>query len=1034
MGINNRSDWLWAFVTFMGGMSASVPASYAQAVDARSIASVVQTPSFEDQAMLFQAIDSGNLDRIRAHLYFMQSFVEINPQLQGKLNLEFTDQEGNTPLIRAAMNPHPDIANLLLDNGANINAVNAKYESALIVAYNRGYFVVAKQLLARGADDPYHAAQLMEQYEAQFKTAYQEQAEKQQADARFNRNALYVGGAALAAGGAIIGAAASGGGGSGGGSSGGGGSSSAPSNDCGASVGIHPEACSAATFRTTEAAAQEGVLAMKDDYAIAHGYDGRIFNRSSGGALVDDVADGNVLVAEIDTGVDLVHTDLDANLRTDLAVTCTTGSGCVAGGQDTDGHGTNVAGIIVAERNGVGMHGVAPEAKLIPISAIIGGGSPTAGFKYANAQAAQVINNSWGRVYGGGDLSSIPIVDTTGPVIAAHPAGTYDAYTPAQLRTLLTTTEDSTTFLAQFEAAVAAHRLIVFAAGNSTLEQPALFAALPLYFQGATAPGILSQVNYDTVNVEHYDWSKNWVSVMSVDSNKTISSFSNKCGVAKDWCLAAPGEITSTTKLNGGYEGNNGTSFSAPNVTGAIAVMLGAFPQLDPEDVLQILFDTAEDLGAVGVDDIYGHGLVDLQKATDPTTGGWTLSVHGAGGASSSSVPSTSFAFANSGFGLSMPFGNALAQNNVSLIFQDGYNKDYTIPLSVVAGSVTRKQTAFDRYNAFTNTDFDSVIDVSDNAKLGFSAMAVDPIPDKTESTPFGKFSYQMSVPMEGANALAAFNYRMNMAEAMQDVGTKHISVTRAMENPYLALINSATGTTAGYQSGNVSTRVAAYSGSMNGDTPEYNYRFGSEKKASGVMSEVTVASNDNTASVTMENGVTLEENSFLGSEASGAFGVDKSSTYFTGFSGRIGIDDDIAIIGNANIGLTSVSASNSSIFTNFGSVMTNAFALGAEFRNMVGQGDTLGFVMSQPLRVMRGSASLTLPVDVAKGGSVVYQDRRLNLAPSARELNFESYYHIASGEKSDLSVNALFRMNPDNDNTAPNDFTVLGKYKWVFN
>ena len=55
----------------------------------------------------------------------------------------------------------------------------------------------------------------------------------------------------------------------------------------------------------------------------------------------------------------------------------------------------------------------------------------------------------------------------------------------------------------------------------------------------------------------------------------------------------------------------SGTSFSAPHVAGALALLLQAFPSLTGQQALQILFQTATDLGAPGVDPIYGHGLVD---------------------------------------------------------------------------------------------------------------------------------------------------------------------------------------------------------------------------------------------------------------------------------------------------------------------------------------------------------------------------------------------------------------------------------------
>ncbi len=498
-----------------------------------------------------------------------------------------------------------------------MTAENAKWETPLISAYNTGNFNNAKFLLSRGTPDPYNVAGKISEHEEQQVA----DTKKTEATSNISKNLKIIGGTAAVAGGVVAGIALSGGGGNSASPAGRINYPSSTAIDCGSGSGGHPEACTATDFVTTEATAQEGFVAMNTQYAFAHGYDGSIYNRASNGTLLDEVADGSVLVGVIDSGIDLTHPDLNSNIRADLAVTCTT-AGCVAGGDDIQGHGTEVAGIIAAERNSIGMHGIAPKAKLIPISTIgVSGGSIATALKYANDNAAQVVNNSYGLIYGSGDTEAVPIIDATGPVIATyHPAGTYTAYTPANLRTALTTTDGLSTLLTEFQKAATDGRIMVYSAGNSALNQVAVLAGLPLYFQGAAAPSGITQPNYDIVNPAHYDWKSIWVASVSLKDDNTISSFSNKCGAAKEWCLATPGEIATSTQMGGTFSGAiNGTSFSAPNVTGAIAVMLGAYPQLSPQRALQIIFDTATDLGTAGTDDIYGRGLVNLQKATDPT-------------------------------------------------------------------------------------------------------------------------------------------------------------------------------------------------------------------------------------------------------------------------------------------------------------------------------------------------------------------------------------------------------------------------------
>ena len=71
-------------------------------------------------------------------------------------------------------------------------------------------------------------------------------------------------------------------------------------------------------------------------------------------------------VAIIDTGIDLNHFDLNANISAS-SIDIVVNSFVTV--DDVDGHGTAVAGVIGAEKNGFGMHGIAYEATLLAIRA-----------------------------------------------------------------------------------------------------------------------------------------------------------------------------------------------------------------------------------------------------------------------------------------------------------------------------------------------------------------------------------------------------------------------------------------------------------------------------------------------------------------------------------------------------------------------------------------------------------------------------------------------------------------------------------------
>ena len=67
--------------------------------------------------------------------------------------------------------------------------------------------------------------------------------------------------------------------------------------------------------------------------------------------------------------------------------------------------------------------------------------------------------------------------------------------------------------------------------------------------------------------------------------------------------------------LGGDYRFTSGTSFSAAEITGVIALLLERNPGLTPDAVRRVLMGTARDLGAPGMDPLFGAGLVDAYQA-----------------------------------------------------------------------------------------------------------------------------------------------------------------------------------------------------------------------------------------------------------------------------------------------------------------------------------------------------------------------------------------------------------------------------------
>ncbi len=274
-------------------------------------------------------------------------------------------------------------------------------------------------------------------------------------------------------------------------------------------------------------------------------------------------------------------------------------------------HGTHVGGIAAGSRDGGAMHGVAFNAQIIsaengdpgPEDGIVLGNDGAvykAGWDALVASGARIINNSWG----------IGITDkfAKGGRDPAYPHFTVDDAQKQfdQIKTILGTNPGGA-----YQGAIDAARsgvVTIFAAGNDyNLNNPDAMAGLA-YFVPDIAP--------------------NWLSVASLQDptntgDYSISTFSSRCGYTASLCVSAPGtrvyssviEGTSVENLTTGYAKYSGTSMAAPHVAGSVAVLMERFPYLNGAQVAEVLKTTATDMGAPGIDALYGWGMINLGKA-----------------------------------------------------------------------------------------------------------------------------------------------------------------------------------------------------------------------------------------------------------------------------------------------------------------------------------------------------------------------------------------------------------------------------------
>jgi subtilisin family serine protease len=135
------------------------------------------------------------------------------------------------------------------------------------------------------------------------------------------------------------------------------------------------------------------------------------------------------------------------------------------------------------------------------------------------------------------------------------------------------------------------------------------------YFQ--TKGGVVTvAAGNDGTSVQTAD-DPNMLTVGATDSSDVLFSWSNR---GNNLDVVAPGHVA-TTGRGGSYAAADGTSFAAPMVAGAAALVLSANPGLTPVEVQSIIKQSADDLGATGWDSTYGFGRINLARALSMTSG-----------------------------------------------------------------------------------------------------------------------------------------------------------------------------------------------------------------------------------------------------------------------------------------------------------------------------------------------------------------------------------------------------------------------------
>jgi hypothetical protein len=723
---------------------------------------------------------------------------------------------------------------------------------------------------------------------------------------------------------------------------------------------------STSSFNTTE---------FKANYALAQIGALTAYDNSGSGS--------GITVAVLDTGIDENHTDLKANIN---GSSSTVGS-IATGLQDTNGHGTQVAGVIGAVRNDTGTHGTAFSSSILAFK-ISNDGTATgsdmaAGIDAAVAANVKVINISF----------SSATVDTT--VVTA------------------------------LQKAVDAGIIVVHASGNDGNSESNQHARLSNCDSTNNCSGF--GVTFDAKDL--------MLAVGSVGSTNAISSFTNKAGDTSSAYLVAPGESIVTTALNGGTTTVSGTSFSAPQVAGAAAVLLQRFPSLTTAQVVALLLSSATDLGTSGTDTTFGKGLLNLKAA---------FSAQGVSSiAMTSSVKGASVSLDASMIKLGAAFGNALSQYNFMqrAIILDAYERAYVVDLRnrLESGKSDLTVSSF-----LSNDDFQNVsMPLPQGLSLDMRVNSKDSSNEATRRHDFISGVESVISPTDRIGSLkfsAELDKNTNVnighdASAMMMFG----DVTSQQANGGL-FFNS--GWTASPQlallgQGNSLMMARNLSPETRLDFGVHNSKGFSENSDSGAgqLAQAQLSHKaKNGFGFGLSAGVVSENETLFSSSSSGAFGTtDRNNSQFVSLSSSWKLGDNTRLFGTYTEISAKPSFSGDSLFSSWERVYANAFSVGISTRSSFVENDQLGLAVGQPLRVRQSGADLTIPVGRDLDGNVLQETHHVDLSPTGHQTDIRLAYNRNIGDNSTLSSFATLSLQPGHDKDASPEKAVGIKWGLKF-
>ena len=534
-----------------------------------------------------------------------------------------------------------------------------------------------------------------------------------------------------------------------------------------------------------------------------------------------------------------------------------------------------------------------------------------------------------------------------------------------------------------------------------------------------------------------------WLAVVAInpdDPDGRIARYSNGCGNAMNWCLAASGVADF-------YENNDnppsgmpaeGTSFAAPKVSAALAILFARHPMMNALQAVSVLLTTATDINGDGMDSVYGHGVLNLPEALMPQ-GATRLASQSAleGG--------DEFLSRDSYIDSSPAFGGVFRAANLTLGVLDDYDRVFSIAFS------SQIDSQKDKFFNLSAADFFAPSVQTIDYQNGFSAKSSG---ERILSAQWGfsddanRFHLRREFGGE-CKSPASYKTVSFAGERNQFDGCRSLRRINSFRESFSQFTNAAM-LFGGIKASQTSAEY--FRGNSNYDFG-FRYADGDDYRQAAIRLGF---SPHRLIHFAVEGGRIKERINLLGAKLRGGLGLESGGdTAYAKASALFSIDKAADVYASYISAKTKANPKKGGVIDGISNLYSRAFQLGINKDGIMAANDSIRFDVIRPLSVRRGRMDLEFiggyAADESGGASYRRDSASINLAGDPptifaltyrRTLNANLFGETALGNLlgrnlrgGDLSfaLSAARILNSPSQNYAASDSQFSADFRWEF-